>query len=131
MRRFIGACAIAAAAATAGCGFWVERSPGNIETRYESAWARVEKIERLPVEERGQAHAVHVWVYDAGEDRLITASVPLWLVRKVAKHSLDEDLSVGDAPLQPKVKIEDLLGRGPGLVVQAESDRDRVLVWLD
>lgn len=119
------------AAATAGCGFWVERAPGDLGPRYQSAWAKVERIERIPVEKRGRAHSVHVWAYDAGEDKLITASVPLWLVRKIAKHSFDDDLEIGDAPLQPTVKMEDLLNRGPGLVVQVEEEKERVLVWLD
>ena len=89
---------------------------------------------------RGPAHELNVLVYDHHDQKLVRVSVPMWLVRKVAKHandgdSLDLDLGAADERAERAVKrhvrFEDIEKAGLGVLVEVEEDDgEQVLVWL-
>jgi hypothetical protein len=108
----------------------VNSHPGDVTSSYRSALAKVERLERTPESGRGRARAVHFWAYDAGEDRLVRGSIPIWLLRRIANHEMDGEIDLGGGASSRNFKIDDLLLRPPGLLVEAVKEEDRVLIWL-
>ena len=123
-----------AALAALGAGCFVEISHVD-DPRVEFAQARADatRLRGRP----GPAHSLHVLAYDKDERELVKVSLPLWLVKKIAKSEVGELDLDGDVDgrlrgcLARHVRLEDLVKAGRGLLVEAEEeDGDQVLVWL-
>ncbi|HXI04156.1 MAG TPA: hypothetical protein VNI57_13355 [Candidatus Saccharimonadales bacterium] len=129
-----GTAAIAALVLTAllpGCYVWVDREPRDPERSYNRALARIHVIEARSDGEKHSPHSVKLWLYEKDEDRVVKASVPLWALRIAARHADDAD-EEGQRDLDRfGITIDELLDRPEGLVLQAWSEDERVLIWLD
>jgi hypothetical protein len=91
---------------------------------------------------RGRAHEVNVLVWEPDEQQLIRASIPLWMVRKLAKKELEEreaaqirparhDADAVEGLVRRHVTLKDLETASRGLLVEVEEDDgSQVLVWL-
>lgn len=131
MPRILRMAALAALLALLpGCYVWVDNEPRSVDDSYDRAWARIEKIERKPYERRGRAGSLKLWIYDSGDDRLIKASVPMWIVRKVAKHVAEHEGDEIEELERWDLTLEEILDRGPGLILKASTEEEQVLVWL-
>jgi hypothetical protein len=134
--RVAGMAALGVAALlSAGCLVQVETVR---DARPEFARARREASQLQG--QRGPAHELNVLVYDAEEKKLVRVSMPMWLVRKVAKHANDGDrldLDFGpdderaERAVKRHVRFEDIEKAGLGVLVEVEEDDgEQVLVWL-
>jgi hypothetical protein len=104
------------------------------------AFAQARQEARRLAGRSGPAHHLHLLVYDKGDRQLVSASLPMSIVRELDDHgrhgSLDLDL---DLDIDPKVRhrVEKHLRpkdieRAPlGILVEVEEDGgDQVLIWL-
>jgi hypothetical protein len=128
----VGAAALAAVLC-AGCLVQVETVR---DARPEFARARREASRFQG--HTGPAHELNVLVYDPHEQKLVRVSLPMWLVRKVAKKAADKDgfdFDAGDERAERAVKrhvrLEEIEKAGLGVLVEVEEDDgEQVLVWL-
>jgi hypothetical protein len=82
---------------------------------------------------QGPAHEVNVLVFEPEDHELVRVSLPLWLVRKLARGEghLDDDADRAFRSVKAHVRLEDLERAGLGTLVEVESDDgEQVLVWL-
>jgi hypothetical protein len=115
-----------------GCWVWIDSHPRHVEEKFTAAIGEVAKMQAIPAAERGRPHKVRLLVYEEEEDRLISLSVPIWLVRRVAEHAAEaEDEEALDRMRRHGVTLDQILEGGRGVVVQAEEDNEKVLVWLE
>lgn len=146
MRRRTGLVAVALAAllGSPGCWVWVDSNPRQVEGKFAAAMEKVAELQAIPAGKRGKAHKVRVLVYDEGDDQLISVSAPMWLVKWVAEHA-EEDMADQAGPQEgeaagagelARVKrhgwtLGQILEGGRGLMLQADEDGERILVWVE
>jgi hypothetical protein len=127
-RRVGGLLAVLVAGLGTGCLVEVDKV-ADPRPAFEAARREAERYQGRP----GPARQVNVLVYDAADGELVRVSVPMWLVRKAARHQEDWDLGDGRTgdKVRRHVKVEDLERAGLGTLVEVEEDGgDSVLVWL-
>ncbi len=117
-----------------GCWVWVDSNPRDVDAAFREALVEVNRIQAVPAAERGRPHKVRLLVYDEGDNQLVKLSVPLWLVRKVAEHAADD----GDADVEQAreldrfgLTLDQVLEGGRGMLLQADEEDERVLIWLE
>src|SRR5262245_52198430 len=103
--RALGLLVAGAAALTAGCLVEIDRV-GDPRPAFAEARREAQRYQGRP----GPAHHVNVLVYDRSDGELVRVSVPMWLVRKVARHEDGFDLGSGSAEekIRRHVRWEDL-----------------------
>ena len=118
--------------ALTGCYIWVDNHPGDVEGSYKSALAKAQHQER-DGSFHGQPHSLKIWAYEADEDRVVSLSIPLWIVRKVADHAVEAEADGEDLE---KLKtygltIDKVLSGSPGLLAAVDSEDGRAVIWLE
>jgi len=117
-----------------GCWVWVDNNPKNVDAAFREALDEVNRIQEVPAAERGRPHKVRLLVYDENDDQLVKLSVPLWLVRKIAEHA-DETGEPDRDPTQELdrfgLTLDQVLQGGRGMLVSADEEDERVLIWLE
>ena len=85
----------------------------------------------------GPARQVNVLVWSPDDGELVRVSVPLWLVRRAARHADWDEIDVdGDDEhvkriLKRRLRVEEIEKAGLGTLVEVEEeDGEQVLVWL-
>jgi len=93
--------------------------------------------DQIPAAPSGrQIESLRVLAYDDNEGKLVRVSIPFWLLRLMPTRHLsflnDEGIDVDIDAERVRLTIDDLIRRGPGLVLD-EEDRHgaRVLVWTE
>lgn len=130
-RRLPRLIALIALLSCGGCYVWVDREPASLDRSRLRAQAKVAKIESRPEEKRGKPHSLKLWVYDRSEDQLVKASVPLWIVRKIAAHVEEPDRGQDPDLARLGLTIEKVCSSPPGLLVRIDSEEEEVLAWLE
>ena len=69
--------------------------------------------------------ALRLIVWDADDERLVSARIPLWLWRIV------DDGSMGDLVDDLDLAVDDIDHHGPGLVLDHQEAHRRVLLWAE
>jgi len=128
--------AVAALAGLLGAGCLVQiehlRDP---RPRFAEARREAARLQGRP----GPARELNVLVYDAGEQKLVRVSVPMWLARKVGRRvEGGRDGGWADASDDPAgrairrhVDLREIEKAGLGILVEVEDDDgEQVLVWL-
>lgn len=141
MRRRTGLVAVALAALLGlpGCWVWIDSNPRNVEGKFAAALEKAAGLQAVPADQRGRPRKVRVLVYDQGDDQLISISAPMWLVRRLAEHAgeeaqddLDEAGSDGlGRARRHGLKMDRILDGSKGLMLQADEDGERILVWVE
>lgn len=134
MRTRLLVAAIAVAALSSGCLVQIEhvRDP---RPYFEAARREAARLQGR----RGPAKELNVLVYDAGEQKLVRVSLPMWLARKIesrvdwhrddARDSDDRDRV--ERSVRRHVNLKEIEKAGLGLLVEVEDDDgEQVLVWL-
>jgi hypothetical protein len=76
--------------------------------------------------------ALHVMVWDPSEERVVTMTIPFWLIRMTNGRPIKLSANGEDREVTPHLKItaDDLERFGPGLILEhRDGDGKRVLVW--
>jgi len=90
------------------------------------------EVNRRPQPSGVTPEALHVMAWDPDEERLVSARMPLWLLRLGDDETVD--FSAGDSDIigDLDLNIADLDNHGPGLVLDyQEPDRERVRRWTE
>jgi hypothetical protein len=75
---------------------------------------------------------MHVMVWDSSENRLVRLSIPFWMMRLGGTGSYTVDLGEGGVRLDKlRVSPDDLGRAGPGLVLDHQEGRNRILLWTE
>ena len=135
MRRRAGwaGLALASLLTLPGCWFWVDSNPRDVEGRFASARAEVEKIQAIPASKQGKPHKVKALMYDRNEEKLISISAPMWLVRKVAAHAVEgqqDEAAVGEVKLHG-LTVNQILDGSRGMLLEAQEADEQYLIWLE
>ena len=123
---------------------WESATPASAEERFEQTRMQFEgetplititggnglEISRREEQSHAKAEVLHVLTWDPDDERLISLSIPFWLLRRVGRGTInlseDDDDPFGDLDLT----FEDLEWHGPGVILNYEAaGDDRVLVW--
>jgi hypothetical protein len=141
MRRRMGLAAVALAALLGlpGCWVWIDSNPRNVEQKFASALEKVADLQAIPADQRGRPRKVRVLVYDSSEDHLISVSAPMWLVRRLAEHAGEEARNEMDdagadglgRARRHGLTMDRILDGSKGLMLQADEDGERILVWVE
>ena len=125
---------LAAGALCAGCLVQIEHVL-DPSAHFEAARREAARLQGR----HGPAKELNVLVYDAGEQKLVRVSLPMWLARKIeSRVDWDRD---GERDYDDKRRVERTVRRhvnlreiekaGLGLLVEVEDDGgEQVLVWL-
>lgn len=76
--------------------------------------------------------ALHVMVWEPSEERVVSLTIPFWLIRMTNGRPIKLSASDDGREVAPQLKItaDDLERFGPGLILQYnDEDGERVLVW--
>lgn len=112
-----------------GCYAWVDNEPRDMARSYQRAMAAITRIEKIPYARRCNPRSVKLWLYDRDDDRIVKASLPLWAARMIVRRASGD--GEGDELDRFGLRIEDLLDRREGLVLQARMEDQQVLIWLE
>ena len=123
---------------------WESATPASAEERFEQPRMQFEgeiplititgsrgvEISRREEQSRAKAEALHVLTWDPDDERLVSLSIPFWLLRLMGRGTIDLSEDDDDPFEDLELTFEDLEWHGPGLMLdyQREGD-DRVLVW--
>jgi hypothetical protein len=76
--------------------------------------------------------AVHVMAFDTDEGKVVTFSLPFWLLRMKSGPIRISAYQQGWDDRGVSFRVEDIEKRGPGIIVDAtERNEGRVLVWAE
>jgi hypothetical protein len=85
----------------------------------------------------GPARHLNVLVWSPDDGELVRVSVPMWLVRRAARHAEWDEVDLHDEDgqvkeiLKRRIRLEDLEKAGLGTLVEVEEEEgEQVLVWL-
>jgi len=83
---------------------------------------------------RSAITALHAVVYNSDSRKLVTVSVPMWVVRMMPSHKrfsfVSNDVEFDSS--RAHLTLEDVERHGPGLILDGRSrDGDRVLIWAE
>ncbi|MDA1093169.1 MAG: hypothetical protein O3A25_07860 [Acidobacteria bacterium] len=124
-------------------------TPSAAETNFEEARAQFGAARPLIQlsREDGRIHAevnrldqasdiaptsLHVMAWDPEKERMVSARMPLWLLRFGDDTTVDFSSRENDIMQDLNLSIADLDHHGPGLILDyAEPDRERVLLWTE
>jgi hypothetical protein len=85
-----------------------------------------------PTRKKRSIEALHVMVWDPSEERVVSLSIPFWLIRMTNGRPIKLSANGDGHDVTPHLKItaEDLERFGPGLILEhRDEDGQRVLVW--
>jgi hypothetical protein len=91
-------------------------------------------VHRTPDRPRREISAMHVLAYDPAVKKLVTVTVPGWLLRAANRGHARLRISETDVvrAIDGQVSIDDLRQHGPGLVLDnTDLNGRRVLVWTE
>ena len=107
----------------------VKNDVKNPDKYFREAYRKIESLEKRYPERRGPVSAVHVLVYERSERQLIRVTAPMWIIDAgmdyVDTYDVDTDC---DFEFH---EIKELRDIGPGLLMEADGDDSRVLIWLE
>lgn len=81
---------------------------------------------------RAPIEALHVMVWDPGDERIITLNIPFWLIRMTNGQPIRLSSGDRDTEATPELHItaDDLTRFGPGLILlHKDGGGERVIVW--
>jgi hypothetical protein len=104
-------------------------TPDAAAVRFDTARAEVNRRERPS---GARPESLHVMAWDPDDGRLVSARMPLWLLRLSDDATVDFSADNGDIVGDLDLDIADLDHHGPGLVLDyQEPNRERVLLWTE
>ncbi len=78
----------------------------------------------------GRPRRIRAVVWDRDDRQMVRLDVPLWMVKKVARH-IDVDDPEAREEVRRKLSLEEIDRAGRGILVDVDGAHgDRVLVWL-
>jgi len=108
----------------------------NPDKYFRKAHRQIKEIHKKYPRRNGQAHTLHVWIYDGKGRKLIRASAPILIVNHVMDSGVDTDRVNQEFDFEEKYDIDwdgikDLDQFGPGLLFELDDEKSRILIWLE
>ncbi|MGB8953122.1 MAG: hypothetical protein WCC06_10735 [Candidatus Aminicenantales bacterium] len=103
---------------------------------FQRAHNQIERIHQVDPYRKGRAHRLFIIVHEYPEDEIIRVSVPLWLVNACVSLGLKYGESDHEfRELEERYSIDwraikDFGQFGPGLLVEVNDEKSKVLIWL-
>jgi hypothetical protein len=102
---------------------------------FKDAYAQIEQIHKAHPGREGRAHRLNLLVYDGSERKVVRLGVPMWVVNACLEAGVDVSEHNRDFDFEQRFKVDwqsikDLSQVGPGLLVEAVDDQEKVLIWL-
>lgn len=97
----------------------------------EDDWSRRPQINRREQAAPARPDSLHVLAWDPDEDKIVSLSLPFWLLRLSKRGTMN--FSLGEEPFELEklnLTVEELEQHGPGLILDQEGPGgERVLIW--
>jgi hypothetical protein len=101
----------------------------NPDKYFREANRKIRKLERQFPDRRGPVSTISVLVYESSEQKIIRVEAPLCLIDACMDTSDIHDIDIGcDFNFQ---KIRDLKDLGPGMIMEADTEESRILIWIE
>jgi len=117
-------------------GLQIVKNVKKPERYFKRAYRRIERIHEQYPNREGRPRSIHVVIYDCSERKIIQASAPVWMVNAcmdMGTWAVEEsesfdfeeryDFDLGE--------IRDLEQIGPGLLVEVNDEKNKILIWLE
>jgi hypothetical protein len=114
----------------------VKKGVGNPGKYFRRAHAQLERIHRSDPDRRGKVSRIHVLIYTRSSRELVTIEAPVWIVDQGLEigselSDYEEDIDFNQRYDFDWEGISGLCDIGPGLLVEVEDEKSRLLVWLE
>lgn len=106
----------------------------NPDRYFKKAYADINKVHRNDPHRKGDCRQVHILVYDYKEMKLIRVKTPFWIIEKYAdfdEKAFEKEAEAGRTLEFDWKGIKDIKKVGPGLLLEVDSQDDRILIWID
>jgi len=107
----------------------VKNDVKNPNKYFREAYHKMESLHKMYPERMGPVSTVHVLVYEKSEKQLIRVIAPMWIIDEGMDFADTYDVETDcDFEFHKIKKIRDL---GPGMLMEADGEDSKVLVWLE
>lgn len=107
----------------------VKNDVRNPDKYFREAYRKIESLEKMYPERRGPVSTVHVLVYERSERQLIRVIAPMWIIDVGMNYADTYDVDTDcDFEFHEIKKLRDI---GPGMLVEADGEDSKVLIWLE
>ncbi|MGQ9673677.1 MAG: hypothetical protein ACUVV5_11205 [Candidatus Aminicenantales bacterium] len=123
--------------ALTGClGVQVIENVKERDPHFQKAQARIEQIHRKWPGRQGQPNRPRLLVHDRFSRELIKLSIPGWMGETCLRTGREEVAAEAEFHLEQRYELNrrstpDLGKVGLGLLLEIDSEEDRVLIWLE
>jgi len=101
----------------------------NPDKYFREANRKIRKLERQFPDRRGPVSTINVLVYESSERKIIRVEAPIFLIDACMDTSDIYDIDIDcDFDFQ---KIRNLKDLGPGMIMEADTEESRVLIWIE
>jgi len=99
------------------------------------AYKRIERIHKNNPEREGRPHRINVLIYDSSEQKLIKFTAPFWLFDACMdvgiKAAEEEEFDFEENYEFDWRELKNLDEVGPGLLVEVDDEKNKILIWFD
>lgn len=120
------------------CSCFSVRIIENIENPdhyFSKTYDKIEKLYHRFPERKGPVNFLNVLVHEGRSRKIVIVRIPIWIVNSCLKLGWKAVQYNRDFGCVRKYEVDwkgmkSLSQFGPGLLVQVEDERDRILIWL-
>lgn len=107
----------------------------NPDRYFKKAYRQIDRIHKDHPNREGRPHKIYVLIYDESDRKLVKVVAPFWLV-DVCMDIGEEVGNKDEFGLEERYDfdwkgLEDLEEIGPGLLVEIEDEKNKILIWIE
>jgi len=107
----------------------VKQNVKNPNKYFRDAFRQIENLTKSYPERRGPVDNIHILIYEKSERELVRVIAPMWIIDAGMNYADTYDVDTDcDFEFQEIAKLREI---GPGMLMEADGDGSRVLIWLE
>lgn len=107
----------------------VKQDVRNPNKYFREAFRKIDNLHRMYPERRGPVSTINVLVYERSEQQLIRVAAPMWIIDEGMQYRDTYDIDTDcDFEFHEIKKLSEI---GPGMLMDADSDESRILIWME
>jgi hypothetical protein len=113
----------------------VKKSVNNPHTYFKRANRQIEKIHRYFPNRQGKPSRIFVLLYNQNSREMIQISAPIWLANACMEVGMSAVEESDDFDFEERYDfdwsgIKDVSRIGPGLLLEVDDEKNKILIWL-
>ncbi len=107
----------------------VKQNVKNPDKYFRKAFQKIDRLHSMYPERRGPVSDICILVFEKSEQQLVRVTASMWLVDAGMNYCDTYDIDTDcDFDIHSIEKLRDL---GPGLLVEADTEDSKVLIWIE